>query len=209
MTMFVPAAPPNTPPVFDAVGAGAVHNTGTGPFTWTHTAASNAYVIVFIQTNQSVSGTPTYGGNNMTALGNQPLNNNSVTYGWLYAYGLASPPTGSQTFSVSVSATDGSFNGNSISYTNVTSVGTLTYAYGQSTAVSQTVTSSGLGGTALHSFATQNTLKSYTGGNNRYYSNGAGGLADSLIISDALTTTTFSAIQASGLAWAGIGVPLL
>src|SRR6201999_2061774 len=110
-------------PSYDATGAGNSHTTGT-TMTWLHSAASGAYVVVGVVSTTTVSRV-TYGATSMTLLGSIGLNNGGNK---LYVYGLNGVSSGSTT--ITVSATTGIMAGSSVSYTNVTSVGTAQTTFG-------------------------------------------------------------------------------
>jgi hypothetical protein len=111
---------------FDAVGPGATGANGTSPLTWTHTASgTNRAVIVGVsQMNGSFTTgnvSVTYGGTGMAFLGaieSDAIDGQSPA-GVAWLFGLANPPTGAQTVSVSRSTGSFSFIGGSISFTGV------------------------------------------------------------------------------------------
>lgn len=125
---------------FDAVGpssSGAGVGSGTG-LTWTHTATgSNLYVIVGVAvgttgSDAALTASATYAGAAMTPLAK--VHSANLAGGYAQLFGLAAPPSGAQTATVSLSAAATIVAG-SISLTGVdpnTPVGTPGRAYGRS-----------------------------------------------------------------------------
>jgi hypothetical protein len=203
-------APPVFFAAFDATGGGAAVDASSA--SWSHTAAAGADVFVFAATEGSTYGVSTvkYNGTSMTDLGSAALDGS--TYGALSLWHLAGAGTGSsETVDVTLSGST-YLTANSVSYTNVSSVGSLTTADGYGTSLSQTGPTLTGGQLALHAFAAYGTpaSMSYSGGTERWYS--AGYSSDlSMVISDSsVSATSFTATETGGvsLAWAGIAVPL-
>lgn len=195
-------------PAFDAVGTGWT-NTGAAP-SWSHTATAGAYVIIYIEVyaDTNAVSSVTYGVLTPTLLGSI-YDDNDIANGTLYMYGLAGVPGGTET--VAVTTTGSHFTSCcSVSYTNVSSVGTPATVYGisGSPSPSQSVTCSA-GQMISQAFgATTTYIDSPSGGTNRY-DNEALESYTGLHINDATASTTFSATVAGGGPWAGIAAVLL
>lgn len=194
-------------PSFDAVGVG--YNGNAASFTFNHTGAVGAYLIVDISIFNAPDVTScTYDGVAMTLLGVQYVAN-SAGYGTLVRYGMPSIPGGTRTVAVVLTGAQHVTAG-SVSYANVASVGTTVKTYG-STELAQNVTC-GAGQRIVQGFACRQatTLLAPTGGTSR----GSGGHLSSgtyyaeLLISDATVTTNFTATATASSYWAGMATPL-
>jgi hypothetical protein len=96
--------------------------------------------------------------------------------------------------------------GSSLSYTNVTSVGTPATISGDGRTLSPSQSSTlSSGQLAAQAFAGDNTLTSPSGGTNSY---GSSGSTQSILINTATTTTTFTATIGSSAGWAASAVIL-
>jgi hypothetical protein len=141
----------------------------------------------------------------MTLLGSVNLNNNAGN-GTFYLYSLSGAPAGSQTVTVTTGNTS-ILAGNTVSYTGVANVGTLSTTYGLSTAPSQALTCSS-NQTIVQAFGnTTDPLTSVSGGTQR----GAivtGAATNGVGIQDSTASTTFSGTAPSARPYAGIGVVL-
>lgn len=190
---------------FDAVGAGQSTGSSTSTsLTWSHTAAAGAYVVVFISIDGNTTASSVkYGSITMTDLGSV-LWNNSAVQGRTYMYGLASVASGAQTVTVTLAAAEWAV-ANSVSYTNVTSVGTPSTIFGTTSSMSQALTCSS-GQMLVHAFGFAETVSSPSGGTTRYNA-GTGGF-EALLIQDATASATFAGTQSSATAWSGIGAVL-
>jgi hypothetical protein len=189
---------------FDAVGGADSTGSGTAStLTWSHTAAAGAYAVVFIEVvNNTTVSSVTYGGTAMTKLGSVLLNNSAVQ-GILYMYGLASVASGAKTVSVTI-ATASLAVANSVSYTNVTSVGTPATIFGSSASPSQALTCTS-GQMLVHAFGAEETATA-SGGTTRY--NVGTAFVSELLIQDSTASATFAATLSSSSVWAGIGAVL-
>jgi hypothetical protein len=190
-------------PTFDAAGsgfAGTIQN-----FTFNHTAATGAYVIVDVCTSGATVSTCTYGGTAMTQLGSVVI---SSFYGsTLTRYGLAGVVGGTKTVSIGLSAVTDVTAG-SVSYLNVGTVGGLRTVSGDSsTTPAQTVTCTP-GQTIVQSLGgdSASSLWTPTGGTSRYNNgdNVSGTYDADLVISDSTTSPTTFSVSNLGNNWAGI-----
>lgn len=195
-----------TPPIaFDAVGTPYAGTATATTGTCTHSAAAGAHVFGFL----CVAGTATlsgisYGGTAMTLLGSVALNNiTTASGGRLYGYHLASAASGSKSVVATMSAA-AFFTFNTVSYTNVTTVGTPATVFGQSTSPSQAATLGGAG-LLLQAFGASSGFTSSSGGTSRYlYTGGFEGLS----IQDSASSTTFGVAQSASRVWAGMNIAL-
>ncbi len=196
---------PTVAPSFDALGAGAASLSGSG--SWSHDAKAGAWVFGLVACDSGQAATSaTLGGHAMTLLGPYYFANNS-SKGALSVFYLPSVTGGAQTLAVSMTGNT-YYVGNSVSYNNVTSIGTPAVAYGSGNA-SQALTC-GAGQLILHGFGcgdgpmTGGVFSSPSGGNTRYQ--GAESSYTGLVISDAAASTTFAA--STGMYWSGFGLVL-
>jgi hypothetical protein len=208
MSFGVPIPPP---PAFDSIGGGTAF-TGAH-FTWTHTAATGAYVLCAINAYMGgAASTPTsvtYGSSAMTQIASLEFNTTTVVYLFLYALAV-NPLSGSQTVTVTFptpSATDGT--GNTISYTRVASAGTPVTTSATSAALSQTVTCVPGQRIVQAFFPFFELANPPAGGTNRYYligdpGNSAGGLS----IGDATATQNFTATATGVGGWGAAAIAL-
>jgi hypothetical protein len=193
-------------PAYDATGAGSDTASNTSSISWSHTATAGAYALVFtVAASETVTGV-TYGGTSMTELGSV-TDPSGLPF---YVYGLANVAAGAKTVAVTGSSSSGQLAGNSVSYTNVSSVGTPASTTGSGTSLSQSVTCSA-NQVIVQSFEAffDDTVSSYSGGNGRslmLYGGAAG--QGSLTISDATSSTTFTASQVDPDPWAALSVVL-
>jgi hypothetical protein len=191
---------------FDAVGTGA--NASGASITWSHTAASGAYVIAAIEVAVGTPTSVTYGGVAMTLLKTQTANNNSSN-GALWVYGLASPPTGVQSVIASLPAGNAA-SGNSVSYLGVASVGTIpTPVFGNGTSPSEGPITCPANGMIVQAFGNNGTstgFSSPTGGTNRFIGTESSAKTS---ISDSSATTTFGITEGNLSSYAGIAIPLV
>lgn len=203
---------------YDATGVGASGLNSTGSAvsgtSFNHTAASGADVFFAIQFTNSGSGSPSsvqYNGSTMTLVSSQRVNNVS-TDGATFLYRAAGAGTGSvASVTYTVPATC-HYVGNSVSYSGVGGVGTLSTASGSGTVLSSGSITVSTGQIALCAYGTGNTgsaaVVAHSGGTNR--SNGAQSTFVSLLISDSTSTATFTASTSpfSNL-WSSIAVVLI
>ena len=203
-------------PSFDAVGVG-YNGESVASFTFNHTAAAGAYVIVdvvnwgdnyYVPANQ-VS-TVTYNGVAMTKLAEVGMAN-VVGYGRLARYGLANAPGGTRSVAVTFPGATTYVTAGSVSYTGVASVGDTQITYGTSTAIAQNVVC-GNAQRIVQAFGCMSATQVLTpgGGTNR----GTGGHLKSgtyyaeLTVSDAASTTNFTATGPSSSYWGALATPL-
>jgi len=202
--------------VYDSTGAGtnSVNTVGTS-FSWTHNISGNAVIV----------GANLFGGTGTVAISSVKIGTTSLnligsyqyvsTYPYTsYFYGLLNPPTGSQTFSVSVNSAGGNAVAiavDSVSYFNVSSFGTMATVTGSGTSVAQTINGIKSQNRVVNLIfpATNGTISGYNK-TQRYNVPGANGAYVPNLLGDALgaSSVTFSATCASG-AWASSAVPLI
>ncbi|MDV3219740.1 hypothetical protein LE977_25615, partial [Mycobacterium avium] len=208
--MLVPTVKTTLPVTFDALGSGAASHASSG--SWSHNAAGN-YVLAFVaaDTGKATSAV-SYGGVAMTLLA-YAYYDNSAGYGELSVWGLASPPSGAQTVVASMSGLN-YFVANTVSYNDVSAVGSILTAYG-SGAASQSLTCAAgqmiVCGFGVGSNYGGGTFTAYSGGTERY--NGAsGGSTTGLLIQDSSASTTFtgttSPYLSSAAYWSAAGIVL-
>ena len=204
------------PPAFDAVGVG-YNGESVASFSFNHTAAAGAYLIVDIDNwgdnyyypANSVA-TVTYNGVAMTRL-IEIGHGNAVGAGRLVRYGLADCPGGTRQVTVTFPQATTYVTAGSVSYTNVASVGTSTTAYGTAAPMAQNVIPVNAQ-RIVQAFGlnTGTTQIAPSGGTAR----GVGGhlkngtYDSALSISDTTTTTNFTASATSSGYWAAIATPL-
>lgn len=205
------------PPSFDAVGGGFTGTTSTTtPPSWSHIAADGAHVIVDIIIygngfdTLSISGC-TYAGQPMNQTANVPVNN-AAANGRMWRYELDGVPGGTATVVVTPGFTAArQITANSVSYTNVDSAAVPVTAHGTGNAA-QSV-SCGEAQLIVQSFGNRQGSSLWTpgGGTNRY-NNGVPGSGSTmfadLCISEAPTTTNFTATGTSMGAWSAIATVL-
>lgn len=190
-------------PAYDATGAGTA--TASTSLSWSHTATAGAYVLVAITTWTTVTSVK-YGSTSMTLLGSIAIDNAASSWGKVYLYGLASVSGGAQTVTATLGSSSFTPAANSVSFTNVGSVGTAATAFG-TTSPSQSVTCSS-SQVILQAFGLWATsVTGYSAGTQRYIDSG-GSSKFSAGIATAASTTTFALTQTGISAWGGIAVIL-
>lgn len=217
----LPASPSGTVQ-YDATGTGYGSGTTAASLvaTWSHTSSPNANAVV-VMGSAAFSGTSpgtvtitaTYGGVTMTSLKTQIFSGS--TFSQMYMFGLINPPTGTQTVSVTVTCGSSStigLNGNSVSYTGVTSFGTAASNTASSASLSLSV-SSASSQMVAQAFATNNLASSgdITAYNQSFrYTRTVTSTSFALIVGDApgASTVSFSGTTTSA-PWASVGVPLI
>ncbi|KBR63544.1 hypothetical protein [Mycobacterium avium] len=201
--MLVPTVKTTLPVTFDALGSGAASLASSG--SWSHNAAGN-YVLAFVVTEGATSAV-SYGGVAMTLLA-YAYYDNSASYGEFSVWGLASPPSGEETVVASMSGSH-YFVANTVSYNDVSAVGSILTAYGAG-AASQSLTCAA-GQMIVHGFGVvydsgtgaAGTFTAYSGGTERYnLGNGHTGL----LIQDSSASTTFTGTTSS--IWSAAGIVL-
>jgi hypothetical protein len=196
-----------TVPTFDAVGD-ATNLAQGASISWNHTATAGAQVLLFcdIQGNVRTITSVTYGSLAMTPQGSVNLNNN-VGNGTFYLYSLSGAPGGSQTVTVTFNGAANAA-GNTVSYTGVNNVGTLSTTYGSSTVPSQALTCS-TNQMIVQAFGDVTTpLSAVSGGTPRGAIVTGNTTSVSVGIQDSTASTTFSAAISTAHAYGGIGVVL-
>lgn len=118
-------------PVFDAT-AGTSLASGNTALSWSHTCTGASYLIVSLWIGNNHSGvTVTYNSVSMTNLGSVTNSNNRT----LYLFGLANPSAGANTVACAWTTSRLAM-GSSLSYTNVSGVGTFVSTSGTTTVTS-------------------------------------------------------------------------
>lgn len=200
---------------FDVASSAAIGNNNS--LSWTHTSGGSAdFAIVAIgiyRTSGTVSGfTVTIGGVAMTQIAIR--NSASTTAGRVALYGLASPPTGSQTVSVSASASasGGALVGAAASYVGVDSADTPVTAGYSTTTSSNSVTVGSVAAGDMAVFAHEKQLTTaFTSYNQTQRATNAGPSQVRLLLGDSVSTGSVTATggQSSTSAWGAIGVRLI
>lgn|GEM_PF-6582042 len=201
-----PGNPGATGVTYDAVNSTGVYANSTFA-AFTHTATAGAYVIVAVGPyEQDAPSTVSYGGTAMTLLGQST----SANYGWISFYGLNNVPGGTSTILVGFGSTPYAVI-SSISFNNVTSVGTPAYVGSNTSAtLSQSVScSSGQMIVQGWGYEYESSAPTLSGGTNAFLARGSdygstyGGLA--LNYADSSTTFTTSSV---GYSHTGIAIVL-
>ena len=120
--------PPGTAVALDAVSHSAAALTAL-PLTWTHAGGSGLSEVLVgfsFNSNRSVSAI-TYGGNTMTLVDAADVNASAGVDGWVFTYRLASPPSGSQTVSITPSGACDMIGG-AMTFTGSSGLGTPVHA---------------------------------------------------------------------------------
>jgi hypothetical protein len=220
LTGFVPqyllrSPLPSTNVQYDATGSG--QDGASTSISFTHNATAGAYVVLPLITDRAVTlSSMEYAGSAMSLLDSILCDNtsNSGEYGTLYVYGIAGVPSGSQSVTGTVS-TAAWWAANTVSYLNVTSVGTITTSDGLSASPSITATcTSGqmlVGALGFgYEFGSATSISSPTGGTSRYLQGQSGNNSSGLSIMDSTSSTTFAASLSTATdPWAGITVVLI
>ena len=214
----MPVSKPTPRVLYDTTGAGAISSNLYGTsFSWTHNISGNAVIVGANLFGQ-------YGGGSVfissikigtTSLNLIGSNQYISTYAFTsYFYGLVNPPTGSQTFTVSVNNGSGYLTGiavNSVSYFNVSSFGTMATATGSGTSVAQTINGINSKNRVVNMIfpGTNGTISGYNQ-TQRYNVPGANAVYVANLLGDApgASSVSFSATCASG-AWSSVAVPLI
>lgn len=209
MTVTAAIPVPTLPVLYDATGAGY---TGTGTPSWLHAITGNGIVVfvsIFVNTSTPTV-TASVGG---TAMTQQGVIANwftaSGSYESVYAFVLQSPPTGSQTISVSISgATTDFITANSLSYYNVSGFGTAATSNTGTANPSMSV-SSATGQMVAQAFGDYTTTFSAYSQTQRYNKPYSGSVNLSFVMGDApgASSVTFSATNTHNAG--GIAIPVL
>ncbi|QDM57404.1 hypothetical protein SEA_MAHAVRAT_20 [Mycobacterium phage Mahavrat] len=190
------------PVAFDAASAVSA---STADFTFAHTAAAGAAVIVPVLitgSGGSMVGV-TYGGSAMTLVGSVDLNN-TAAQGTLFLYYINGVTGGSQTVSVDKNGFTW-VRAAAVSYLNVGSYSGFNSTYGSGTAVSHPATPSP-GGMVVEALGVRSNIAiTPSGGTNRANANNTGG---SMAISDSASAVTFAATLGASDTWASAYVVL-
>jgi len=122
-------------PTYVDIGNGISASALLKSVSWTHNISGNFLVLyanVANNTNSNYTLSATVGSTPMTVLTNYQYSSNLFYVKNCVLY-LASPPTGSQTITLTVSATSAYFTANSVSYNGVVSIGSATTSSTSST----------------------------------------------------------------------------
>lgn len=195
---------PFTLPSFDAVGAGFVGLTFGADHDYSHTATAGAYVVAALASDIAATVTTmNYNGAAMTLLGTYTMSGGNSGNAWLKLYGKAGVAGGTKTVRCNISS-GGWCCVNTVSYNNVTAVGTPVGTGGTGVDPSQAITPGAkqivvgaLGAVTSGSFS--GAFASVSGGSTR--ANPTGNDVNMAIL-DTATNTTFSA-DATGSGWWG------
>lgn len=207
---LVPTVTAVSPVTYTATGAGGSGTGSSGAtMSWSHTISGNALIVAVSLESGSTTTTATakVGTTSMTLLGSAPNFNNSGYYARVVLFGLLSPPTGSQTITVTTSGGANYLEGNSVSYTNVTSFGSVVTGSGTSSAPALSV-SSAANQMVVESFTTWSTNPSSYTQTSRYSLN-INSPYRPFLIGDAPGASTVSFSAASSDYWSAIAVPLI
>jgi hypothetical protein len=213
--LFTPPAAVTAQPSFDAVGAG---KTGTATtLTWSHTITGNAVIVggnILEHTSTSPTLTAKVGSTSMTSIAKlSPIL--STATGWyftVFAFQLLNPPTGAQTMTLTLTGTSPDTAVNSVSYSNVSSVGTPTQdSHTTATTSASTTVSSASNQTVVYVYGngTTGTLSAFNQ-TQRYYQPYVASTCNPALIGDApgAASVTFSLTQSASGNYGAIGVPL-
>lgn len=205
-----------TPPAYDSGALSSYElavSSGTA-FTFTQTAAAGTYVIVTVYGNSSIGSLATsivakFGTVTLTSLGNVSLNNNAAS-GWIWAFGGFVSGSGSQTVSVTVNTSGSPFFGYATSdtYKNVTSVGTLQKAFGNSSSSPSVSVSSASGNVVWGAIAGQaggDTFSSFSLTQRQTQNSNA----PTLVTGDKAGAATVVVSAGLGDSWAALGLNML
>lgn len=119
----------------------AIISANTGSFNFSHTCSGNNRILIVVLTarggaSDTISGV-TYNGVSMTRV---KAKDHTASTEWIYIYALLNPATGTNSISVTKTATNVSYYG-AVSYTGVNTGQTLTAITGESTSNSISLTS--------------------------------------------------------------------
>jgi hypothetical protein len=213
--------------LWESTGPGANgNNLNPGPLNWTHVIGANSKcLIVGMSSANGSDAMGSFNGGNVCKVGTTTMTvlktvnidgtTGSSASSWGQMWGLINPPTGSQTISISLTWTGGggqnaqSMYANSVSYTNVTSLGTAVTNHGSSTAMTTSSITSASNSRAVGVLVGDlSSASSAPNGTSRYNSGTANASYASLMIEDNLGTTNLSATLAPTHAWVCFGVSL-
>lgn len=165
---------------FDATGPGKAWSSGST--TWSHTIGAGATaILVGIHSSTATVTSVTVGGSAATRVGSALyLGNNGADALHLHVFALLNPPTGAQTVAVTAG---GYCNGNSTSFTSVSTIGSLATNTGSGTVLTQSV-STATRNRIFHVFGAQaaGVFTSYSG--TQRYNNYTAGVAYSVLVGD-------------------------
>lgn len=204
---------PRGAPLFDAVGAGAAAGATTWTFNITIGSAAKACVVGFGFDGATSTPTATakVGSTSMTQLDSilSFWSASGSDIGSMFVFGLLNPPTGTQTVTVTTSASSHT-SVNAISYDNVSSFGTTSKTTGTGSTASHSVLSAP-GRRIVQMFSIGFSLDLSAYNQTSRYSVAHTANSQSLIIGDAPSVglTTFSASISSSTTWGSIAVPLI
>jgi hypothetical protein len=194
----------SSPPTHDATGAGSFPTSNATSFSWSHVLGSSATgILIEFAATQAVSSVKV-GGVAATLLGSKIMPSGGET---TYIYGLLNPTTGTQTVTVTLSAS-GAVTGNSDSYSGVTSFGTATTNSGPAGTASVAVssTSDQLAAAAIFDITSGGALTAF---NKTTRWNGGSSWASYGVFGDAAGASTVNFSATAGTFWSAVGVSLI
>lgn len=203
-----------SPVNYDATGA-SNSSGGTTSLTFSHTATAGATVILWVRTANSSANsaiTATYGSSSMTQVGSVYTMGASGGYThYLAAFSLSGAPGGAQTVTVSP-AVSSFVKANTVSYTNVTSIGapvTNGSASGSSWSVSGIASATGHMVTQCFSSASSPSLSSYN--QTSRWSSTSGTWAATMQIGDApgAASVSFTETASASSIWGAMAIDLV
>lgn len=208
--------------LFDAVGAGvASEKAGGGTWTYLHTMAGNAIVVLANVFNNGVTSPTigaTVGGLTMALLAQYNYYTSGSTGAAIYIYGYLGALTGAETIGFTFDGSGSSevaCSVNSLSYLNASSFGTVAENKGTTTSASLAVPSTTAPQRIAQIFGIEPASTSSFSGYNqtsRWNQAGVSGTAKATIIGDAAgngATVNFTATSPASGAWGGAAVPIL
>lgn len=204
---------------FDSVGVGATGSGTPKTITWNHTISPSAnYVIMAVST--LINGTNNYsiytallGSTPMTYLGGTDNYDTSPGPYAIYFWGMANPPTGTQTFSVGTSSLATYLAANTVAYRNVGEVSPIyTKAGAAGTSFSHGSINSETGEIVVQAFAQgQNILIGSYNQTSRYNVSGAANVNAALLIGEAAggSALTFTATSSASDFYGSVAIALI
>ena len=191
-------------PAHDATGAGTFTGTSKITFSWSHTTGSSANgMIIAFSATQSVSSVKVSGAT-ATLLGSKLISGSETGY----LYELLGLSTGAHTVAITLSSA-GNLIGNSDSYINVTSFGTVAFNSGSAGTASVSVASAS-GQTAVAAIFDFGTSNIAGFNQTSRWDNGYnGGPILQGVFGDAAGASTVSFSATATTAWAAIGVSIV
>ena len=186
--------------VYDATGAGKEQSSGATA-AYSHTIAGNA-ILCAVETKAASGVTAKVGATPVNVLATVNTGTASV---YLWVFGLVDPPTGAQT--INLAGLGANTSANSVSYKNVTSIGTAVTATGASGATETVTASSAPGKMVFNAMAMlNNSAPAYNQTQRSLLF--TSGTDYPLLLGDAPGASSVTFSCASSAAWAAVAVPL-